>query len=344
MKKIKSKKLKTYLRAIIIALFLVIIIRNFLFESYIVIENTMENSIMQGDFVLVNKIKYNPRFPITILTFPFIESAYLNFIQLPYFRIFGISEPQINDVLAFNYPQEFDLPIDKRKVMFSRCVALPGSKINIVNKNINTNNINIDKNNKNLKFLYRFVTDGTKLDSLKLSDLNIFVINKVSNKGVFDLFASDSVAEIISKLKNVKAYRRLKDFPNENTTYVFPQNDFISWNKDYFGELTIPKIGDTLKLNIKNIDIYKDIIENFENNKLEIINSKFKINNIETSNYIVKQNYYFVVDDNRDNAKDSRYWGFLPESHIIGKVNFVWFSYDKLNSRFRWNRVFKSIN
>jgi len=80
-----------------------------------------------------------------------------------------------------------------------------------------------------------------------------------------------------------------------------------------------------------------------ESNKLEIKNEKIFINGIETSTYLIKENYYFVLDDNRDNAKDSRYWGFLPESHIIGKATFLWFSYDKNKGKIRWNRIFKTL-
>ncbi len=344
MKKIKPKTLKKWIRAIIIALFLVLFIRVFIFESYIVKNDNMSKTIEKGDYVFVNKLSFGARFPVTILTFPFIKNLYVDWIQIPYFRIPGFSNIKHNDIIAINYPLQFDLPIDKRKIIFARCVALPGDTIEFNEKKIVCPKKNIDKNIKTLKFVYRVVTNGTLLDSLKLAEINIFNYKTIYNNKVFDLFATNKQIAEIKKMSNVKNIRKLQDYKGEKTTYIFPQSDFFAWNKDNFGPLQIPQKGDTVYLNYKNIDLYKNIIDNYENNNLEIYNQKIYINDKETQKYIVKQNYYFVVGDNRDNANDSRYWGFLPESHIIGKASFVWISYDRNRSKIRWNRIFKTIN
>ncbi len=342
--KIKPKSIKDWIRAILIALFLVLFIRSFIFESFIVKTNKMSETIKKGDYVFVNKLSYGARFPITILTFPFAKNIYVDWIKLPYFRIFKFSKIKHNDIIAINNPLQFDLPIDKKDIMFSRCIAIPGDTITFTNKNAICSGKNIDKNINSLKFAYRIVTNGTKINSAELAKLNIYTYKTVYKNTVFDLFATDSTAKKIEKFKNIKQIRKLQDYPQENTTYIFPQSDFFTWNKDNFGPLKIPEKGDTVYLTYKNIDLYKNIIENYENNNLEVYNQKIYINNISTNKYVIKQNYYFVADDNRDNANDSRYWGFLPESHIIGKVNFIWFSYDYNNSKIRWNRVFKSVN
>ena len=342
MKKIKLKSVKDWIRAILIALFLVLFIRIFMFESFIVQTDKMNETLKKGDYVFVNKLPYGARFPVTILSFPFVKNLYVDWIQIPYFRIFGFSEIKRNNIIAINYPLQFDLPVDKRKIMFSRCVALPGDTLLFSNKQVICSGINLDKNRKNLKFAYRVVTNGTSIDSLKLSYIDNY--KTIYKNKVFDLFVTDSIAKKIEKNINIKHIRKLQDFPKENTTYIFPQSDFFAWNKDNFGPLKIPEKGDTIKLNYKNIDLYKDIIDNYENNDLEIYNQKIYINNKETDKYVIQQNYYFVADDNRDNANDSRYWGVLPESHIIGKVSFIWFSHDDKKSKIRWNRVFKSLN
>ena len=105
--------------------------------------------------------------------------------------------------------------------------------------------------------------------------------------------------------------------------------------------MIIPEKGTTINLNLENIKFYKRIIEQYEENSLNIENNKIIINGIETNSYTFQMNYYFVIDDSRDNSKDSRNWGFLPENHIIGTISFIWFSMDKNSNNIRWNRIGK---
>ena len=114
-------------------------------------------------------------------------------------------------------------------------------------------------------------------------------------------------------------------------------------NATNFGTLFIPKKNTVIELNKQTLPFYKRLICVYEKNKLEIINDDIFINEEKTSTYKVKMNYYFVMGDNRDNSMDSRYWGFVPENHLIGKASFVLFSTDKKNSSIRWERMFKSV-
>jgi signal peptidase I len=107
--------------------------------------------------------------------------------------------------------------------------------------------------------------------------------------------------------------------------------------------VVIPFKGQQVSLDFKTVELYKEIIELYEGNSLEVKNSKVYVNGRETKRYTIQQNYYFVMDDNRDNAKDSRYWGFLPQSYIIGKANRILFSFNKNENKVRWNRIFKSL-
>ncbi len=338
----KSKIFKDWIRAILIALFLVLIIRGLLFQSYVVKSTQMENALYSGDYVLVNKVSTGARLPITLLSLPFTD-IYSEFIQLPYLRFPSFFEIEINDLLVFNYPAIFDTPVDKGDAYIKRCLGLPGDTIMINNKIAYNNNLSFDEK-LNLRFQYRIITDGTGFTDNYLDSLNITEGGVVSDMGIFDFLINDKTAKIITDLDYVRNVRIKKDYPRENTSYTFPSGKFIPWNKDYFGPVVIPQKGVTVKINYKNIDLYKDIIDLYEDNLLEIIKHKIFINNIEVSEYTFKQNYYFVIDDNRDNAKDSRYWGFLPETHIIGTASFIWFSLDKNKSNIRWNRIFKSIN
>jgi len=128
---------------------------------------------------------------------------------------------------------------------------------------------------------------------------------------------------------------------------VFPQNENYKWNNDFFGPIYIPKKGKKTEINISNIPLYKRLIDVYENNDLVIKGNKIYINNIEVSEYTFKQDYYWLMGDNRGNSQDSRSWGFVPFDHVVGKPVFKWFSWDsnaKGLKKIRWNRLFTSIS
>jgi signal peptidase I len=345
-KKRFNKKLNKNIREWVIALFFAIIlsvfIKIFFIQSFLISSTNMESTLLKGDYVMVNKFVYGTRLPITLLSLPF-TSKYLDFIQLPYLRLPSVKDIDKDDLLVFNYPMEFDPPIDKKRVMVSRCIALPKDTINIDNKKVFVNGV-LREENENIQFSYRIVTNGNIVDEDFLKKYNITEGGIVSKIGIYDFFLTHSKMNNLKKDSKVRYVRELKDFSGENTSLIFPIGRYYSYNKDNFGKLVVPFKGQCVELNTKTIELYRDVITEYEENELYVKENKIFINNKETSKYTIKRDYYFVLDDNRDNAKDSRYWGFLPKSYIIGKVSFVWLSIDKTDGSIRWNRVFKSID
>ena len=127
---------------------------------------------------------------------------------------------------------------------------------------------------------------------------------------------------------------------------IFP-NDKFNWNIDNFGPITIPSKGVTVKINTENIDTYRRIIENYEKNSLEIKNNNIYINGNISKTYTFQMDYYWMMGDNRHNSLDSRYWGFVPEDHVVGKALFIWMSWDKNKkgiNKIRWNRLFNAVH
>ena len=123
-------------------------------------------------------------------------------------------------------------------------------------------------------------------------------------------------------------------------------NNPYNWNEDMFGPIRIPKAGEKIELTIKNLPIYKDIIERYESNTLKVLDNNIFINDSLTTKYTFKMNYYWLMGDNRHNSADSRMWGFVPENHIVGKALFVWMSWDKNAKgikKIRWDRLFTSV-
>ena len=165
-----------------------------------------------------------------------------------------------------------------------------------------------------------------------------------------DLFLTNKEADLISKSNILDSLKRtFNEIKSYNTSY-FPNNIRFNWNEDNFGPIIIPKTNTTVELNKNNLPIYKKIIREYEKNELTLdLNGTIRINNIETNSYTFKQDYYWMMGDNRYRSEDSRSWGFVPEDHIVGKPVFIWFSIDGINDGFknwkiRWDRVFTTIN
>ncbi len=304
----------------------------------------MENTFLKGDIVFINKLVPGPRMPITLLSIPFFGNhfpfssipSYLSLIKLPYLRI-NLIDIERNDIIAFNYPLESDPPIDKKTIEVKRCVGLPGDTINIHDKKVFVNKILIN-DSPNCKYRYR-VTALEPLDSNFYSKYQITTSYLVAKLYVYDMILSNNIAENIAKDSVIKRVQLLKTINLPKFMKIFPYSPYVSWSLDYFGPIYVPKKKQTIPLNKKNIYYYKQIIENYENNKLTIKNdSIIYINDKRSYFYTFKYNYYFVLDDNRDQAKDSRYWGFLPETHIIGKVSYILLNIDKHKLR-----LFKQI-
>lgn len=336
---------KNWLKAIIFAGIIILVLRIFVFTTYTVTNNLLEPTLKSGDFVLINKFKNGARLPITVLSVPFTD-IYSELFLFSYFRIPGYSKIDRNELVLFNYPLESDITIDKKTKYIKRIVALPGDTLTITDKTVFINEILTDTITS-LKFTYRVTLDkDVYFLPEQIEKFEITNINEVSDFGIYDISLSKKYADSLAAQPNIKYLRILKDIRGEGCELIFPQNKFIIWNKDYFGSLIIPKKGDTITLTEYNFEIYKRLIEVYENNELYEKDGNYYINDVQTNKYIIKDNYYFVLDDNRDNAKDSRHWGFLPESHIIGTPSFIWLSIDKSDSFFstiRWNRIFKSL-
>ena len=180
---------------------------------------------------------------------------------------------------------------------------------------------------------------------LSKKDMATLSLEKVKNGYVLNLTAGN--AQAISKLSNVISVEKYS--ANERNPRVFPHNSNYSWNYDNFGPVYIPKAGDKINLTIENIPIYKRLISEYEGHLVVTRGNQIFIDDVPTTSYTVKENYYWMMGDNRNNSIDARGWGFVPFDHVIGKPVFIWMSIDGINSglknwSIRWDRVFTTVS
>lgn len=329
----KNKVLKVtleWIEALLYAVIVVVPLKLYFFGLYVIPSASMENTLMIGDYIYVNRLAYGPKMPITPISFPFVQHtlpftentpSYVDWVQFKAKRLKGFTTPKAGDVIVFNFPagdtialidpisSYYDLvrvygreqvlekseiiyrPVDKRENYIKRCVAIAGDSLKVVNDTVWVNGLQ------------------------QVSPASMIV------EPLGDIPVTDAV------------------FPHVPQLYP--------WTHKNYGPIWIPKAGITVDLNLGNLPLYEKIIRNYECNQLEVINSEIFINGVKANSYTFRMDYYFMMGDNRDNSLDSRYWGFLPEDHIEGKASFIWLSIAPNKNIFngiQWSRMFKAIN
>ncbi|MDB4924691.1 signal peptidase I [Mucilaginibacter sp.] len=353
-KKRQRSSTREWVDAFAFAILAAVLIRMFFIEAYVIPSGSMENTLLIGDYLFVSKISYGPRTPITPVAFPFAHhtmpiintKAYWDGIQLPYYRLPGFSNVKKGDIVVFNYPMDADSPyyrpVDKRENYIKRCQATPGDTLNIIDAQVYING-KAASNPVNSKPGYMVQTNGTPISEQVMKDLSIELRYKYTDQD-YELFMTRQSAAALKELKNIRSVKESTQFRGVYEPDVFPKDPSFRWNSDNMGPIIIPKKGWTIKLNDLTFPIYRRAITVYENNKVEVIGRDILINGKKAETYTFKLNYYWMMGDNRHNSEDSRYWGFVPEDHIVGKAIFIWMSIDTEADfwhKIRWNRLFR---
>ena len=370
--------------AIVFATVIATLIHIFFFQMYVIPSSSMEKSLLVGDYLYVSKVTYGPQMPNTPVAFPFVhhtmpfsqtKKSFSEAIKLPYKRLKGLRQIERNDVVVFNFPagdtvlvenqavtyydvlrdyqeqygkqkgrelleKQYNIvyrPVDKRENYIKRCVALPGDSIKIVDGELFINGKVQDKVVEK-QYCYSINT-SEPLSQYAIDELGITEISGSGNNYFSPL--TDQMVERLLKMKNVKSVTRFIA-----TDESFPHDPHYKWTADNMGSLWIPKKGATITLTQENLPLYERIIDVYEDNDLEVKNGEIFINGEKAESYTFKMDYYWMMGDNRHNSADSRYWGFVPGDHIVGKASFIWMSADQRGSfptNIRWNRLFNKV-
>lgn len=331
---------REWLDAILFAAIAAIIIRAFFFEAYRIPTPSMEKTLMTGDFLVVSKINYGARTPMT-LGLPFVD-VYIKGLNLPWTRLPGFGDVERNDIVVFNYPIDI-APISRKTNYIKRCVGLPGDTIAVRDKMVYINgsqafhpptmqkNYEVEVRERVRLSPSKVKAAGGKLEGAESP--NTYVINM-----------TEDVANTIEQwpeVTSVKLYVLPDEYPE------FSRRDFNFsrgfYNHDHMPPVVIPFKGEKVTLTPENWHIYQDVVQRYEGNRVERNGDQFVINGEQTNTYTIKKDYYFMMGDNRDNSEDSRYWGFVPQDHIVGEAGIIYFSWDSERMLPRFGRIFNII-
>ncbi|REJ80471.1 MAG: signal peptidase I [Bacteroidetes bacterium] len=356
--KTKPGQRKSWIRewvdAIIFAVIAATIIRTFFIEAYTIPTPSMEKSLLVGDFLFVSKVSYGARVPNTPLSFPFAHhtmpvfggKSYLEWIKIGYYRLPGFGKVQRGDCVVFNWPAETEgRPVDKKENYIKRCIAIAGDTIKLVDGKVFLNG-KAAETPKNSQTSYHVVTDGSGFSEQAITRLGLRE-GEMMSPIEYNFHLTEKSANDLKSFGNVRKVEANVVPQNVYQDFIFPSDPRLGWNVDNMGPIWVPSKGSKIVLTPENISMYRKAIVEYEGNTFEERNGRYIINGKESSEYTFSMDYYFMMGDNRHNSADSRFWGFVPEDHVVGKAVFIWMSWDSHGTflnKIRWGRLFNLVS
>ena len=358
----------SWIDAIVFALVAVYFINLYIFQNYQIPSPSLEKSLRVGDFLYVSKMAYGARVPQTPLSMPLVQHTMPNWLgggksyfdnpHWEYKRLAGWTSPQKGDIVVFNFPagdtvclnmQNPDYytlkhyygesvikgrkdvfgeivtrPVDRRENYVKRCVGTPGDSLQIIDNVIYVNGER-EPEREGLQLNYFVQTDGHVFGGKYLEKIGISVADRVQiEPTVWHFPLTQAMKAELEKNPHVVAIE-LENGEKGGDVYPLGHN---TWTRDNYGPIYIPRKGDKILITEENYWVYKRIADAYEFKPMTI-----------GEEYEFEMDYYWMMGDNRHNSADSRYWGFVPEDHIVGRPVFIWLSIDKDNKSIRWNRL-----
>ena len=364
----------SWIDAIVFALVAVYFINLYIFQNYQIPSSSLEKTLCVGDFLYVSKMAYGARVPQTPLSMPLVQhtmpewlgggKSYFDNPHWDYKRLKGWTSPQKGDIVVFNFPtgdtvctkmqnpdyytlchyygqelvhKRIDVfgeivvrPVDRRENYVKRCVGAPGDSLKIINNVIWTKGTTDSEwmqepQREGLQLNYLVQTDGHNFSDKYMEKIGISVADrKQLDATTWHFPLTQSMRDELEKNPHVL---QIMIEPEMNGGDVYPLGH-NEWTRDNYGAIYIPRKGDKVMITEENYWIYKRIAEAYEFKPMSI-----------GKEYEFGMDYYWMMGDNRHNSADSRYWGFVPEDHIVGRPVFIWLSIDKDKHSIRWNRL-----
>ncbi|WP_040279076.1 signal peptidase I [Psychroserpens damuponensis] len=365
--------------SILFAIVAATIVHTYFIQPFTIPSSSLEKSLLVGDFLFVSKFHYGARIPMTTVATPMVhdtipglnvksyvfddkfedrKTSLKNKLQLPYMRIPGFEDIERNDIVVFNQPADTLLdmnkfspdrnyykPIDKKTNLVKRCVGVPGDSLEVRNGYVYINGkLNELPDRAKLQFAYEVKLKGSYSSEQIYGGLKRYDITDVypTSQNTLLIEATVDAAAQAKNHPNIASITRSETPRGIDSNALFPRAAGYDWSYDNFGPIYIPKKGETIELNMEDLPLYKRVIGEYERNSIVTRGNQIFINDQPATSYTFKQDYYWMMGDNRNNSIDARAWGYVPFDHVVGKPVFIWMSWDGLKNP-RWERWFTTV-
>lgn len=338
----KKGKIREWLDAMVFAVVVMVILRTLFFDLFQIPTPSMEKNLLVGDYLFVSKVHYGTRTPMT-LGIPFTP-IYLKGLTLPHMRIPGFSSVKRGDAIVFNWPADQVDVIERRMHYIKRVVGLPGETVRVVDKQVVVDGEAQELMAGMQQYWEVHKSDPRiQLNRSALEELGISEVIQTSDQSVVQLIATELAAETVAAWPWVESVNpAVAPYSQGYDAAMYPPGQ--GWTPDNYGPVTIPKAGVSIELTSDSWRIYETVMTRYEGHEAQMAgDGTFMIDGQPATHYTFEQDYYWVMGDNRDNSEDSRFWGFVPMDHVVGKALMVYFSWDKDSMLPRFKRLFSRI-
>ena len=367
-----------WVHAILFATVFATLIQLYWFQMFVIPTGSMESTLLAGDYILVNKVSYGPRVPMTPLSFPFVhntmpmnerKASFSTAWERDYRRLAACGEVERGDVVVFNFPEGDTVvmempavsyyqllrdhslgattaerrrniaerytvvarPMDKKENYIKRCVAVAGDELEVIDGVVYCNGVEEEAIPDKQYYYYNALTGKPAKMGLD-----------ASIGGYAELPLRDSE---LAMYRDTTRYRLVKigDGVRGGLIPHTGRGESVAWTLDNFGPVWVPKAGESIELNAESVAMYGRCMEVYEGHTIEVVDDGYLVDGEPATHYTFEQDYYFMMGDNRHGSLDSRFWGFVPEDHIVGKASYIWFSVNPYEGGIRWERLFTSI-
>ncbi|PSQ60266.1 MAG: signal peptidase I [Bacteroidetes bacterium QH_10_64_19] len=335
-----KSELRQWGESLVVAIIIVLIVRLLLFDLFRIPTPSMEENLLVGDYLVVSKLHYGPRTPVS-LGIP-LTSIYLPGVRFPYERLPGFSEVERGDPIVFNYPPD-EAPIDQKVHYVKRVMGMPGETLEVRDKLVHVDGEPMPLGRKMQQYWSVTKSDARyQIPRGRMEEMGISEVRRTRDEETVRVLATPAGAQKVhqrSWVQSIAPYV-LTDDDYGNLTYPSDRG----YTPDNYGPVHIPKKGETVELTAENWDVYKPVIVRYEDHAArQMTDSTFAIDGERTTAYTFEQDYFFAMGDNRDNSQDSRFWGFVPMDHVVGKAVLTYFSWDADRWLPRFGRIMQPI-
>lgn len=320
-----KSELRQWGESLVVAVVIVLIVRSLLFDLFRIPTPSMEENLLVGDYLVVSKLHYGPRTPVS-LGIP-LTSIHVPGVRFPYERLPGFSEVQRGDPIVFNYPPDEE-PIDRKVHYVKRVIGMPGETLAVRDKLVHVDGQPLPLGRGMQQYWTLTKSDARyQIPRARMEEMGISEVRRTEEAKTVRILATPEGARQISRRSWVRSLEPYVVEDDEYSEIMYPSGQ--GYTPDNYGPVHIPEKGETVELTAENWDLYQPVLVRYEGRAAQqMTDSTFAIDGERTTTYTFQQDYFFAMGDNRDNSQDSRFWGFVPMNHVVGKAVLTYFSWD----------------